>query len=296
MTRKSTQVNRKIARIGSAAHGTVATRELIAAGVSSDAMRARVASGVLIPQFHGVYRVGHTAWSPEAWYAAAVKACGEDAVLSGLAAAWAQGLLRRRPPRPEVTCPRRRCVRGVRTRISTRMGESQTTAWKRIPITSVPRTLIDLASVLSFDELAYAVHQADVLHGVRVEPIERALHEYPNAPGAATLRAIAAGDAEIVLSRLEKLFLALLRQHGLPLPETNRRRGAHYVDCRWPGRRLTVELDSYRFHRSRRSWERDRQRERDARARGDRFRRYTWRDVVEDPAPTVAELRALLAD
>ena len=99
-----------------------------------------------------------------------------------------------------------------------------------------------------------------------------------------------------MLSRLEKLFLALLRQHGLPLPETNRRRGAHYVDCRWPGRRLTVELDSYRYHRSRRSWEQDRQRERDARARGDRFRRYTWRDVVEDPAPTVEELRALLAD
>ena len=93
------------------------------------------------------------------------------------------------------------------------------------------------------------------------------------------MRAITTGDAEIVLSRLEMLFIALLRQHGLSLPDTNRRRGAH----------------SYRFHRSRRSWEQDRQRERDARARGDRFRRYTWKDVVEDPAPTVEELRALLA-
>ena len=182
----------------------------------------------------------------------------------------------------------------MRTRRSRR--RTGATTWKRIPITSVPRTLIDLASVLSFDELAYAVHQAGRPPWDANRAHRAGAGRYPNVKGAATLRAIATGDAEIVLSRLEKLFLALLRQHGLPLPETNRRRGAHYVDCRWPGRRLTVELDSYRYHRSRRSWEQDRQRERDARARGDRFRRYTWRDVVEDPAPTLEELRALLAD
>jgi very-short-patch-repair endonuclease len=68
----------------------------------------------------------------------------------------------------------------------------------------------------------------------------------------------------------------------------------HYVDCRWREQRLTVELDSYRFHRSRRAWEQDRERERAARARGDKFRRLTWRDVVEDPGATVSELRALL--
>ena len=61
----------------------------------------------------------------------------------------------------------------------------------------------------------------------------------------------------------------------MALPEANRRRGAHYVDRRWPEYRLTVELDLYRFHRSRRAWEQDRERERAARARGDEFRRYT---------------------
>jgi very-short-patch-repair endonuclease len=86
----------------------------------------------------------------------------------------------------------------------------------------------------------------------------------------------------------------LLRTNALDLPQTNRKQGAHYVDCRWPQHRLTVELDSYRFHRTRRAWEEDRQRERAARARGDEFRRYTWRDVVEEPAPTVADLQILL--
>ena len=71
--------------------------------------------------------------------------------------------------------------------------------------------------------------------------------------------------------------------------------GAHRVDCRWPRHRLTVELDSYRFHNSRYAWEQDRKREREARARGDEFRRYTWGDVFETPQLTLQDLRPLLA-
>ena len=87
---------------------------------------------------------------------------------------------------------------------------------------------------------------------------------------------------------------ALLRRHGLPLPRTNRPEGAHYIDCRWPAHDLTVELDSYRFHHSRHAWETDHERDRRARARGDDYRRYTYRDVVEAPAAMLAELAPLL--
>ena len=139
------------------------------------------------------------------------------------------------------------------------------------------------------------MHEADVRHGTRPEHIEAVLSRYPNATGATTLRAIARGDHPTLLSKLEMHFRALLMSNALDLPQTNRKRGAHYVDCRWPQHRLTVELDSYRFHRTRRAWEQDRERERAARARGDEFRRYTWRDVVEEPAPTVSELCVLLA-
>jgi hypothetical protein len=66
------------------------------------------------------------------------------------------------------------------------------------------------------------------------------------------------------------------------------------VDCRWPEHRLTVELDSYRYHRSRYAWEQDRRREREAYARGDGFRRYAYGDVFDDPEAMLAELRALL--
>jgi hypothetical protein len=58
--------------------------------------------------------------------------------------------------------------------------------------------------------------------------------------------------------------------------------------------RLTVELDSYRYHQSRHAWEQDRRREREAHARGDQLRRYTYGDVFEDPKLMLAELRVLL--
>ncbi len=225
---------------------------------------------------------------------AAVKACGEEAVLSGLAAAWLWGLIEGSPPKPVVTAPSQHRLPGITLRRRRRMHANDSTTWKAVPITTVPVTLIDISSLLSFDDLAKAVHNADVRHGTTARHIETALERHPKAKGRRTLIAIARGDAPTLLSALERRFLSLLKTHKLPLPETNRPSGAHYVDCRWPEQRLTIELDSYRFHHTRHAWEQDRQRERAARGRADRFRRYTWRDVVEDPQPTLDELRGLL--
>jgi very-short-patch-repair endonuclease len=102
------------------------------------------------------------------------------------------------------------------------------------------------------------------------------------------------GDVRVTLSKLERRFLERLRETGLPLPQTNRPAGGRRVDCRWPEHRLTVELDGYRYHHSRHAWEVDRRREREARARGDEFRRYTFGDVEEWPAWMLSELRELL--
>jgi len=120
----------------------------------------------------------------------------------------------------------------------------------------------------------------------------RVLARRPNSPGAAKLKRVLLGDTRLTLSDLEDAFLALLRQHGLPLPITNRVASGRYVDCRWPEHRLTVELDSYTYHSTRHAWERDRRREREAYARGDEFRRYTRDDVYETPKIVVTELSA----
>jgi hypothetical protein len=110
----------------------------------------------------------------------------------------------------------------------------------------------------------------------------------------ARLRAVIDGDEPVLLSCLERRVRRLLRDAGLPLPDTNRPAGGRRIDCRWPEHRLTVELDSYRFHRSRHAWESDRRREREARARGDDFRRFTFGDV-EQPRALLAELAAALS-
>ncbi len=109
------------------------------------------------------------------------------------------------------------------------------------------------------------------------------------------MRRIIRGEVRVTLSALEARFLGRVGEAGLPLPETNRPAGGRRVDCRWPAHGLTVELDSYRFHHSRHAWEQDRRREREARARGDEFRRYTWGDVFERPALMLAELNGLVA-
>jgi hypothetical protein len=103
------------------------------------------------------------------------------------------------------------------------------------------------------------------------------------------------GEVRVTLSKLEACALSLLRTAKLPLPVTNRPAGGRRVDCRWPDHGLTVELDSYTFHNSRHSWEQDRRRERDARARGDEFRRYSYGDVMEDPTLMLRELHSFFA-
>ena len=164
-----------------------------------------------------------------------------------------------------------------------------------IPVTTVPRTLVDIAAELSAEELARACHEAGVRYGTTPSSVEAVLARRPGSPGAKKLRRVIHGDVHVTLSKLEAHFLELLRNEGLPLPITNRPAGGRRVDCRWPEHRLTVELDGYRFHNSRHSWEQDRRREREARARGDDFRRYSYGDVFEHPALMLAELRYLSA-
>ncbi|HSS58448.1 MAG TPA: hypothetical protein VLK59_10610 [Solirubrobacteraceae bacterium] len=190
-----------------------------------------------------------------------------------------------------MTAPAKRRVQGVATR---RAPSIEATTHRGIPITTVPRTLVDLAADLPLDALARACHEAGVKHETTPRQVEAVLATRPRTKGAKALRAVLRGDIPLTLSELERRFQTLLEQAGLPLPQTNKRAHGRRVDCRWPEHRLTVELDSYRYHRSRHAWEQDRRREREARARGDEFRRYTYGDVFEGPRLMLAELRALL--
>jgi very-short-patch-repair endonuclease len=281
-----------IGQLARRSHGVVTRRQLLAAGVSRREIAHRLATGGLLQEHRGVYRVGHRAPSVEARYLAAVLACGEGALLSGPAAGHLWGLIKGAAPAPEVITRTERRIPGVITHRA--RAPADATTHRGIPITTVPLTLIALAAQLDAETLARACHEAGVRYGTTPRQVDEVLLRRPNAPGTRRLRAVLHGDAKVTLSKLEQRFLELLQDQGLPLPETNRPAGTRRVDCRWLLQRLTVELDGYRYHRSRHAWEQDRRREREARARGDDFRRYTYGDVLEQPALMLAELRALL--
>jgi hypothetical protein len=285
---------KEIAWIARRAHGVVARGELVAAGLTVHEIRRRVEKGLLIPEFRGVYRVGHAAPSHKAHYMAAVKACGDGTLLCGGSAAYLQSLLRKcpKPPPPEVWCTTERRVPGVRTRRSRTLSRHDRILWDGIPCTVPARTLVDVAAALDEDELMRLVHEAQVRYRTAPDQVEAVLARIPNAAGARRLRRVLHGDVHITLSALERAFLELLIEDDLPLPATNEVVDGRYVDCRWPG--ITVELESYRFHASRHAFEQAFVRACEARERGDDFRRYSWGDVFERRERTRRELREML--
>jgi hypothetical protein len=252
-----------LASLASSTHGVVTRRDLLGAGITHKEIRRRMDRGSLLRVHPGVYRVGHRAPSREARYLAAVKACGDGALLAGRAAAHLWGLLKGAAPAPEVVAPTERHIPGVVV-YRARRTVAEATARLSIPVTTVPRTLVDLASSLRESALVRVCHEAEVLYGTTPEQVEAVLAGRPSSPGARTLRRILHGGIPVTLSRLESRFLERLQQARLPLPQTNRPAGGRWVDCRWPEYRLTVELDGYQYHHSRHAWEQDRRREREA--------------------------------
>ena len=118
MATQSRTVEWVLAKLAAASHGVGTRLELVDAGVTADEIAHRLRIGALQREHHGVYRVGHRAPSVEARYLAAVRACGDAALLCGLAAAFIWGLIKGEPPPPEVLAPTERRVKGVNTRRS----------------------------------------------------------------------------------------------------------------------------------------------------------------------------------
>lgn len=288
------RTDQRIGRLATAAKGIVTRSALLDLGVTDREIEGRVEKGALIRVHRGVYRVGHVAPSIEATYLAAVKACGIGAVLFDSAAGYHQAILRTpTPPAPEVLCPTQRSVPGVKTRRCRHIDPVEIATYRGIPITTVPRTLLDLAAHLTEGELARAAHEAWVRHRTRASYVLAVLQRHPRAKGARKLRAVMCGDVNVTLSRLEAMFLRAMSDAEIELPETNQHVDGKYVDCRWRGR-LTVELDSYAFHNSHHAWEQHHQRRRAARARGEEFRTFTWWDVTEGREAMVDDVRGLL--
>jgi very-short-patch-repair endonuclease len=166
-----------------------------------------------------------------------------------------------------------------------------------IPVTSVARTLLDLADVVPKPQLARAFEEAERIDHLDFRAIEDVCLRGRGRRGlAALLRVVAerSGPAPATRSELEKSFLELCREHRLPLPRVNEIVAGFEVDAVWPRQRLVVELDGYAFHRTRgRLRARPGPRRRSA-ARGLQSLRFTHRRLQREPAAIVVALRALI--
>jgi predicted transcriptional regulator of viral defense system len=145
-------------------HGVVARRQLLALGVGEDAVQHRLAIGRLYPVGHGVYAVGHRALSPKARWMAGVLSSGSGAVLSHRTAATLWGICDTASGPVDVTVSRKsKSSRFVRRHHSV-LPDDEVTTHDGIPVTTVPRTVLDFATASSIDQVERAIRQAEYLH------------------------------------------------------------------------------------------------------------------------------------
>jgi hypothetical protein len=291
---------RWLAVIAERQHGVIAQRQLVALGFTASAIRRLVQSGRLHPVHRGVYAVGHKALPANGWFMAAALAGGTGALICERSATDLHGLVSDSRPVIDVLAPaRRRSRERLVLHHSRLIHPDDRTEVDGIPVTSVARTLLDLAEVVPRRKLVYALEQAERLRVFDLRELEAVM---ARSHGRRGLKALTEAiqeiepEAEYVRSRMERLFVAFCKRYELGVPPMNVSVGGFVVDAVWHERKLIVELDSWTHHRTRRAFEEDRRRDALIKRRT-RFElvRVTYRWLTEEPddlAATIGELSA----
>jgi very-short-patch-repair endonuclease len=159
-----------------------------------------------------------------------------------------------------------------------------------IRVTTVARTLLDLAAVVPAQDLTRAIDRAERMERFDLTAVDELLSRASGRRGAAALRrAIAAWRPRHTRSELEDRYEELVRAAGLPAPLLNvfleGERDTHEVDAFWPEHRLIVQLDGFAYHRTRLDHERDAATNADLELAGYRVVRLTWKRRRRPPGP-----------
>lgn len=289
---------RELAALAQRQHGVVGRDQLMALGLGDGAIKARLQLGQLHRIHRGVYSLGHGRLTVRSRWLAAVLASGDGAVLSYRSAAALWGLMRPRWSPVDVTSGHGRPGRDSIVLHRSPLHDDERTVEARIPVTSVARTLLDLAGVLDGDGLRRAFEEADRLKLLSMPELERVCARAGRRKGIPALRHLAAAAREPVKTRspLEDRFAEFCREHlrDLPAPLTNVSILDHEVDAYWPSHRLVVEMDSWEFHGHRAAFESDRARDAKMQAAGYRVIRLTYRQLETEASRIAAQLHKLL--
>jgi very-short-patch-repair endonuclease len=294
-------LDRELSRLARRQHGVVAKRQLLAVGFSAQAIKSRLDDERLRSLHRGVYSTGHTALPVRGRWLAAVLALGPRAFLSHRDAAALWELRRCDRGAVDVTLAgsARRRQPGITMHRTRGMHVTDRARRHGIPVTSVARTLLDLAEVVSPTQLQRAYEEAERMRLLDVRSIAAVLERSNGRRGAAKLRALLDYDpsaAAETRSELERLFLDLVRTAGLPMPAVNVMVAGYEVDAYWSQARLVVELDSYSHHGHHSAFERDRTKQAELRLAGCEVLRLTHRKLTREGRWVVATILRFLGN
>jgi hypothetical protein len=297
---KPAEADRRAIALGESQHGLLTVAQALDAGLSRRQVQARARERRWHRLHTGVYRVaGHPEPPVQRVYAACL-AAGPGAAACGRSAAELWGLEGIWPaPAPEILAPHDRQLCGMRIFRTRRLHPEDVTERSGVPVTSVPRTLVDLAPRLNARVLGLALDDALRRGLTDLDAVVRCLRRLRGRGrrvGAlprllqARLEGQAPGDSPLEVAVVETLVEA-----GLPRPvqqhvvEIDGRR--YRIDLAYPAQRVAVEVDGFRFHRTRAAFDGDRIRSNALQAEGWRVLRFT---SEMDGDELVRRLRRLL--
>ncbi|HWT93746.1 MAG TPA: type IV toxin-antitoxin system AbiEi family antitoxin domain-containing protein [Solirubrobacteraceae bacterium] len=286
----------RVAALAGRQHGVISRRQLEALGIGRAAITTRVERGSLHRLYPGVYAVGHTALSPRGRWLAAVGACGPNAALSHTSAGALRGFRDTGRAVIDVTTPDRgrKGHPGIALHRVRHLDPADVTTVDGVRVTTVARTLVDLATVLPQDALEKAVHETEVRRLLDVQAVHEAITRAPGRRTAALAALIVSPDVD--KPHLERLLLKIVDRAGLPRPILNAMVHGHEADALWPQHRLIVELDGERTHLTRKRFRTDRRRDVELLRHGIVTVRLTHDDLTTGACRTEAALLDLLAE
>jgi hypothetical protein len=290
-------IDAELARLAGRQHGVVATRQLSALGLARGGVAARARAGRLHRVHRVVYAVGHTVLTVNGRRMAAVLAAGPGAVLSHASAAALWDIRPTSATRIDISVRSAggRAKRpGLRIHRTPTLQTDEITAHQGIRVTSPARTLLDLASSLPRRALERAPDEAEIRELYDRRALEAVALAHAGEHGARALAEALAQDGDPVLtdSELEEIMLGLCDEQQLERPTPRAWVAGLRVDFLFAASRLVVETDGYRYHRTRRAFERDRERDAILARAGYRTLRFTHRQLTREPALVAETIRS----
>jgi hypothetical protein len=290
-----------IAALADRQHGVVARWQMLALGITARAIDVRIDARRLHPIHRGVYAVGHRVVSREGEWTAAVLAGGRGAVLSHESAAALWELRATKGRQIDVTVSKHAERPGIRFHRA-HLDSTEITQRKGIPVTTPERTIVDIATTLTPNQLERAIRQAEYERLTTLATLTSCLssrHPGRGTKNLAKVLRLAESGKGITRKQLERRFRAFTRKYAFPPPDTNvpMRIGNHWIDadCVWHEQRIIVELDGRDAHHNVHAFESDRARDRELQAAGWTVIRITWRQLTNEPEAIARDLYSLLS-